>query len=102
MFKKGKSGNPNGRPAGRPNKTTQEIRDAYQAFVEDQVPEFQKWLSEIEDPHKRFDVVLKLSQYFVPKLNTTEITGKDGADLFKDLKVSFNTAPKKDEEDKDK
>jgi len=100
MFEKGKSGNPNGRPKGAKNRTPSEIRLAYQQFVEDQIPEFQVWLSQIEDPAKRFDIIVKLSEYFVPKLARTEITGGDGKDLFQNLVVSFNTAHKDDERSK--
>ena len=34
-FKEGQSGNPNGRPKGKTNKTTAKIRDAYQKLEED-------------------------------------------------------------------
>ncbi len=90
-FEKGKSGNPNGKPKG-PNKTTKEIREAYQSFVESNIPEFQTWLANIEDPAKRFDIIVKLSEYFVPKLNRTEVTGQDGKDLFANVTFNFTTA----------
>ena len=98
MFEKGKSGNPKGRPPG-PNKTTKEIREAYQKFVEDNIPEFTKWLNKIEDPAKRFDTIIKLSEYFIPKLARQEITGSEGRDLFENIVVKFNTAPEKKKED---
>jgi hypothetical protein len=91
-FQPGQSGNPNGRTKGSANKSTKEIREAYQAFVESNIPEFQTWLQNIDDPAKRFDIIVKMSEYFVPKLNRTEVTGQDGKDLFANVTFNFTTA----------
>jgi hypothetical protein len=91
-FAPGQSGNLNGRTPGVPNKSTKEIREAYQAFVESNIPEFQTWLLQIEDPAKRFDIIVKMSEYFVPKLNRTEVTGQNGKDLFANVTFNFTTA----------
>ena len=91
-FQPGQSGNPNGRKPGSVNKSTKEIREAYQEFVESNIPKFQTWLANIEDPTKRFDVIIKLSEYFVPKLNRTELTGEGGKDLFSNVTFNFTVA----------
>ncbi|HMB17648.1 MAG TPA: hypothetical protein VKO61_01925 [Candidatus Paceibacterota bacterium] len=81
-----------GRPKGSANKTTTEIRQAYQTFIENNLDEFENWLAQIEDPGRKFDIVIKMSEYFMPKLARQELTGSDGEDLFKNITVKFNTA----------
>ena len=92
-FKEGQSGNPNGRAKGKPNKTTKEIREAYQKLVEDNLTNMTKWLGEVaaENPEKAMELMLKLSEYMIPKLARQEVTGADGADLFKNIKFEFGT-----------
>jgi hypothetical protein len=92
-FKEGQSGNPNGRAKGKPNKTTKEIREAYQKLVEDNLTNMTKWLGEVarDNPEKAMELMLKLSEYMIPKLARQEVTGADGADLFKNIKFEFGT-----------
>lgn len=92
-FKEGQSGNPKGRTKGKPNKTTAEIREAYQKLVEDNLTNMTKWLGEVamENPEKAMELMLKLSEYMIPKLARQEVTGADGADLFKNIKFEFGT-----------
>ena len=91
MFKPGESGNPNGRPKGAPNKTTKEIRQAYQNLVEMNLDNMTMWLQEVAmvDPEKAMDLMLKLSEYIIPKLARQEVVGQDGSDLFKNVKFQF-------------
>ena len=92
-FKKGEVTNPKGRPKGKPNKTTAEIREAYQKLVEDNLTNMTEWLTQVaaENPEKAMDLMLKLSEYMIPKLARQEVTGADGADLFKNIKFEFGT-----------
>ena len=46
-FKEGQSGNPKGRTKGKPNKTTAEIREAYQKLVEDNLTNMTEWLTQV-------------------------------------------------------
>lgn len=90
-----KKGDPNinraGKKPGTVNKKTQEIRIAYQKLTEDNLDNMSIWLSQIagDDPAKAMDLMLRLSEYIIPKLARQEITGKEGEDLFKDVKFKF-------------
>ena len=83
--------NKNGRGKGTPNKTTKEIREAYQNLVEMNLENMTSWLANVasEDPEKAMDLMLKLSEYIIPKLARQEVTGSDGSDLFKNVKFNF-------------
>jgi hypothetical protein len=80
-----------GRKPGTKNKATKQIREAYQKLTEDNLDNMNRWLMQTaqEDPAKAMDLMLKLSEYIIPKLARQEITGQDGEDLFKDIKFQF-------------
>lgn len=86
-------GDPNIFKGGRvgPNKSTKLMKEAFAMLVEDNLPKMDKWLSQIasEDPAKAMDLIIKLSERFVPALARTEVTGADGSDIFKEIKFGF-------------
>lgn len=90
-YKPGQSGNPNGRPKGKPNNVTIEVREAYQKLTEDNLGNMSLWLAQIavDDPAKAMDLMLRLSEFIIPKLARTELTGNDGDDIFKNIKFQF-------------
>ena len=90
-YKKGESGNPNGRPKGVPNKQTQDIRAAYQKLTENNLENMTVWLQQIaaDDPARAMDMMLKLSEFIIPKLARQELVGNDGEDLFANIKFQF-------------
>jgi hypothetical protein len=90
-FKPGQSGNPEGRPKGTKNKNTKIVRQAFQQLTENNLENMSIWLSQVasEDPAKAMDLMLRLSEYIIPKLARTEVTGNDGEDLFKNIKFQF-------------
>ena len=64
-----------GNRKGIPNKSTQEIRNAFQLLVESNLDNMKTWLSDVasEDPERALEIILKMSEYIVPKLSRTEI-----------------------------
>jgi hypothetical protein len=69
-----------GRPKGAVNKSTAIVREAIANLLERNAPNMDKWLNEVaaDDPYKALDLMNKLSEYHIPKLARTEVTGKDG------------------------
>jgi len=83
--------NRKGKKPGTVNKTTKHIREAYQKLTEDNLENMSLWLAQIaaDDPAKAMDTMIRLSEYILPKLARTELTGNDGDDLFKNIKFEF-------------
>jgi hypothetical protein len=69
-----------GRPKGMPNKATGKVREAIAELLERNAPNMDRWLNEVadKDPHKALDIIQKLSEYHIPKLARTEVTGAGG------------------------
>jgi hypothetical protein len=71
-LKKGETNNPNGRPAGTPNKITKELREKIKSFLENNWQKIETDFATL-DPEKRFLMYEKLLQYAVPRLQATDI-----------------------------
>ena len=71
--------NRNGRPKGSKNKATQHIREAYQKLTEDNLDRMSIWISQVasEDPAKAMDIMIRLSEYIIPKLARHHILNKE-------------------------
>lgn len=91
QYKKNQSGNRGGRPKGSPNKATADARLAFKNLMDKNTPKMQAWLDEVakEDPARAMELVLKLAEYVLPKLQRQELVGKDGEDLFKNIQFKF-------------
>ena len=73
-FNKGQSGNPNGRPKGSANKTTNKIREAFTKLVEDNLENMTLWLTEVaaDNPEKALTILNQMAEYTTPKLARVE------------------------------
>lgn len=68
---KGKTGNPNGRPKGSPNKATKSVREWLSKLIDDNREQIKKDLASLE-PKERLQVLEKFMQYTVPKMQSVE------------------------------
>jgi len=86
-----------GRVAGKPNRATVEFRDTVTSLLSDNASNVALWLAQVADGHgdvkadpaKALDMLAKLAEYAAPKLNRTEVTGKDGGAINHSIRVSF-------------
>lgn len=87
--------NPNGRPLGSKNKTTEEIRKAYQEVVSANLVKLQEDLDNM-NPVARWNILTGLQKTFLPSLTKTDIEGSVSGDM--QIKVIFEN---KDEDKTD-
>lgn len=78
-FTKGESGNLSGRPQGARDKAQSDIKQAYQSLLEGNLSNIEIWLNEVaaKDPAKAIELMLRLSEFILPKMKATEITTSD-------------------------
>lgn len=98
MFQKGQSGNPAGRPKGKSNAITQEIKDSFSLVLQNKLPDLEAYLTRVgeTDPAKAVELIIKLSTRFLPELARTEITGADGKDFSFTFKFGGKTEEPED------
>lgn len=84
-FKKGESGNPNGKPKGIENKTTEVARELFVATLENQVQHIMSAFDQVRevDPAKYLDLYAKYAQYFIPKKVDVTTQGEQVKQVFK-------------------
>jgi hypothetical protein len=70
-FKKGVSGNPNGRKRGKSNRSTAEIKTAFQNLLDANVSQMEEDLKSLT-PKERIHVLLKLADFILPKIQSVQ------------------------------
>ena len=64
-----------GRPKGSSNVATQQVREAFQILVEDNLPNFQTWLNEVAKtkPELALSLTIGIAEFVIPKLQRTTL-----------------------------
>ncbi|MCQ2077876.1 MAG: hypothetical protein MJZ20_12770 [Bacteroidaceae bacterium] len=72
-IEKGRSGNPNGRPKGTPNKATKETREWLAKLIAKNQKQIERDLKALE-PKDRLIILEKFMQYTTPKMQSVAAT----------------------------
>ena len=75
-FKKGQSGNPNGRPKSSSNNDTDLVKEVYSQLVNTNLENVNDWIEEVgnTNPFQAIKLILKMSDYVLAKLSRTGYT----------------------------
>lgn len=73
--------NSGGSRKGKPNKVTAKAREVIAKVIDGTAPKVQGWIDQVAkaDPKGALAAYTALLEFGVPKLQRTELTGKDGA-----------------------
>ena len=91
MFKKGKSGNPAGRPNGAGNKTASDLKTWITQLIESNKEQFETDLKTV-DPEKRLLLMEKLMNFIIPKMQSVSVEAQINAE-YQALEKLLETAP---------
>jgi len=71
-LKKGETNNPNGRPKGKPNKATAELKTWITELIDNNRDQLEIDLKSMQ-PKERWQIIERLMQYTVPKMQNTQM-----------------------------
>ncbi|MBT3384398.1 MAG: hypothetical protein HN778_03020 [Prolixibacteraceae bacterium] len=78
-----------GRELGTPNKLTCEIREVYQKLIENNFSNVENWLKIVskENPDKALNFIIRLSEFVVPKLQSTTLSNSIDFESLTDVEL---------------
>jgi S-adenosylmethionine:tRNA-ribosyltransferase-isomerase (queuine synthetase) len=97
MTRKGHTNNPNGRPAGRPNKVTTEIKTRIKMFLDDNWQQFEQDFRQLE-PKDRVTLIKDLLKFAAPiqreqdfKVNFNELNDAQMDEIINKMLDNYGT-----------
>jgi hypothetical protein len=68
-----------GRSKGTPNKTTGELRESINFVLNSNKDKMNEWITRVakNSPDKALDLMIKLAEFTLPKLNRTTLSGDE-------------------------
>jgi len=80
QFRKGQSGNPNGRPTGAKNKVSEDLREVMSDFLQHEFDVLKKKVVKLS-PKDRMRFFSDCLPFVIPKLQTTTLTNDIGQQI---------------------
>lgn len=83
-FKKGQSGNPNGRPPGIQTERTKDFKTAVKSLLDDCGPQLFEWVQRVaeKNPQRAVECLASLAEFATPKLSRVTHTGDVNEPVF--------------------
>ena len=78
-----------GREKGTPNKGTAELREAYTELLQNNISRVQALFDKVAEnnPQKALELLLKLSEFAIPKLRAIEVNNESEKQMYTSLDV---------------
>ena len=78
-----------GRKSGTPNKVTSELREAYTELIQNNIGKIQHLFDKVSEtnPTKALELLLKLSEFAIPKLKAIEVSNDSEKPMYTSLDV---------------
>ena len=72
-----------GRRKGSQNRLTKEMKQGFLEAFKNMEPHFERWLTDVasDDPATACKIMVSMADFIFPRINRTELTGKDGERL---------------------
>ena len=90
-LKKGEILNPSGRPKGAANKTTSEIRAAFQMLISENIEQLQSDIDKLK-PSERINIIMQMANYILPKMQTLNVPEMVTLE-YKELQILLERCP---------